>query len=87
MPDNAIFNFFINLFIAINRTLLSRSPAIITAVIINFIYRESSRGTFSAVVIFLAITFTILLIVLSSCVGIHANIIIFFLALSSRTVL
>ena len=42
MPGNAISSFFINFPIPIGRTLLSRRPIIIIAVIVNFACREST---------------------------------------------
>ena len=86
VPGNAVSSSFVNFPIPVDRTLLSRRPAIIIAVIINFTYRESTEGILSVVVVSLAIAFALLLVVFSSCVGIHADVTILPLTLSSRTV-
>ena len=82
---NAISSFFVNFPIPISRTLLPRSPAITIAIIIDFIYRKSSEDILFTIVISLTIAFIALLVVLSSYVGIYANITILPLIFSSRT--
>ena len=86
VPGNAISSSFVNFPIPEGRTLLPRSPAIVIHVIIDFACRESTGGILSAVIVSLAIAFATLLVVLSSCVGIHADVTILPLALSSGTV-
>ena len=70
VPGNAISSFFINFLIPIGRILLPRNPVNIMAIIIDFAYRESSRGIFSFIIVF-----AILLIIFSFYVDIYVNII------------
>ena len=87
MPGSAVFSSFKNFPIPVGRTLLPHNPAIVIAAIINFACYKSSRGIRSAVVVSLALAFATLLTMFSSCVGIHADVIILPLILSSRTIL
>ena len=86
MPSSAVFSSFENFPISVGRTLLPCNSAIVIAVIVDFACCEFSEGIHSAVVVSLALAFTALLMVLSSCVGIHADVTVLPLVLSSRTV-
>ena len=86
-PDSAVSSSFKNFPIPVGRTLLLRNSAIVIAAIVDFACYESSGGIRFAVVVSLALAFAALLIVLSFCVDIQADVIILPLILSSRTVL
>ena len=86
VPSSAVSSSFENFPISVGRTLLPRNSAIVIAVIVDFACCESSGGIRSAVVVSLALAFAALLMVLSSCVGIHADVTVLPLVLSSRTV-
>ena len=87
MPGSAVSSSFENFPIPVGRTLLTRNSAIVIVAIVDFACYESSGGIRSTVVISLALAFAALLIVLSSYVGIQADVIVLPLILSSRTVL